>query len=220
MLTSTEISIDVRRPGVMPRVYAIQGEKNSRMIAYTLHENGENWAVDGATATVRFRRGDGTGGSYTAPDEGGPELSVLANVVLVPLTQAVCAKAGPVTLVVELSKDGTLIATWPTVVTVAANPGCSLVPEPEDEEAHTDCVKSVNGIPPDEDGNVEIKTASEQPVHMDISGFYDGLIVLDYEDGGKMNIDVTFDANGNPVKFSNGTEDFTITWPAEEAASE
>ena len=29
-----------------------------------------------------------------------------------------------------------------------------------------------------------------------------------------------FDADGNPVRFTNGTEEFTVTWPAEEVAAD
>lgn len=78
-------------------------------------------------------------------------------------------------------------------------------------------VKTVNGIGPDENGNVEVKAAEEKPIHTDLSSYNDGLIVLEYADGGRMNVQVTFDENGNPIKFSNGVEEFTVTWPAEEA---
>ena len=62
-------------------------------------------------------------------------------------------------------------------------------------------------------------TPTEQPVHMDMSGYENGVIVLKYADDSIMNVYVTFDENGNPIKFSNGVDEFTITWPAEEATS-
>lgn len=81
-------------------------------------------------------------------------------------------------------------------------------------------VTSINGIPPDENGNVDIETSSEQPVSIDLSNYEAGSIRLTYADGGAMDVAVTFDENGNPIKFSNGTEEFTITWPAEEVTGE
>lgn len=59
--------------------------------------------------------------------------------------------------------------------------------------------------------------AEDVIVKLDLSGYYDGIIKRIYADGGESNLDVTFDANGNPIKFSNGVEEFTVVWPAEGA---
>lgn len=333
MLASSTIRIDVNRPGIVPRLYAMQGEKNVRHVLFDLYEDGVAWEPgENVTAEVHFRRADGTGGSYSEPDEGGPAFSVLASIVGIPINEAVCAKAGPVALSVELSADGAVIATWPVTVMVEANPGCQAPVEDTEQGSggsggatpyvidatsikvdfgdtairlavltdivnvdellaaheagreirmktgvknydsgevevklddyyegadfhefrgfaclsvlsysmfflHIDSdgdvtlqyvanpmgavVKTVNGVAPDpETGDVTVETAKETPIHTDLSGYYDGTIVLKYADGGSMNVAVTFDANGNPIKFSNGAEEFTITWPAEEATEE
>ena len=81
-------------------------------------------------------------------------------------------------------------------------------------------VKTVNGVAPDGLGNVDIQEGREEPVHVDMAGFYDGTIRLEYEDGGIMAVAVTFDADGNPIRFSNGVEEITFTWPSEEAAAD
>ena len=59
--------------------------------------------------------------------------------------------------------------------------------------------------------------AEDVIVKLDLSGYHDGIIKRIYADGGESNLDVTFDANGNPIKFSNGVEEFEVVWPAEGA---
>lgn len=81
-------------------------------------------------------------------------------------------------------------------------------------------VKTVNGVGPDEDGNVEVETVEEQFVKLDLSGYYDGVIGRIYADGGTSNLDVTFDDQGRPIKFSNGAEEFEVVWPIEETTEE
>lgn len=77
-------------------------------------------------------------------------------------------------------------------------------------------VKSVNGVEPDEDGNVDIPA----PTSVDMTNYEAGKIRLTYANDEAMDVSVEFDANGNPIKFSNGTEEFTITWPEEVATDE
>ena len=52
------------------RVDVVQDDKYSRDIEFTLTENGIAWQIpDGATAVVRYKKPDGTGGNYdTLPD--------------------------------------------------------------------------------------------------------------------------------------------------------
>lgn len=209
------INVDLARPGSLPRIYAVQGEKDTREILFFLFMSSAEWdEADGAAANVRFRRADSTGGDFAAGAVEGNKLKVVLN-------EAVCAKAGPVTLLVELSLDGAVIATWPMTVQVASNPGYQPIAEnPDAGEVHTDCVKTVNGVAPDGLGNVDVQEGREEPVHVDMAGFYDGTIRLEYEDGGIMAVAVTFDADGNPIRFSNGVEEITFTWPSEEAAAD
>lgn len=61
------------------------------------------------------------------------------------------------------------------------------------------------------------KGQAEQFLTLDLSGYHNGIIKRIYADGGESNLDVTFDANGNPIKFSNGVEEFEVVWPAEDA---
>lgn len=60
----------------------------------------------------------------------------------------------------------------------------------------------------------------EQPLSMDMTNYETGKIRLTYANDEAMDVSVEFDTNGNPIKFSNGTEEFTITWPEEVATDE
>lgn len=60
----------------------------------------------------------------------------------------------------------------------------------------------------------------EQPRSVDMTNYEAGKIRLTYANDEAMDVSVEFDANGNPIKFSNGTEEFTITWPEEVATDE
>ena len=60
----------------------------------------------------------------------------------------------------------------------------------------------------------------EQPRSVDMTNYEAGKIRLTYANDEAMDVSVEFDTNGNPIKFSNGTEEFTITWPEEVAADE
>lgn len=312
-----EISIDLARPGVLPRVYAMQGEKNSRGILFHLLNNGQAWDPgEDCGVMVHFRRADGSGDSYNKAEDSTTAVSQAGSQIAVYLIGAVCERAGPVALTVELTKDDTVLATWPLQVKVVANPGCqpvvpgnhsaggsmgyydvdltgpgnlevtagqltamdvtseislqeltevlrkgqvprvriarpgsarwypldildadaamgdfadfTLVLCSDDQGGvtlqcsayRTDHVFSVNGQKADPTGNVDVQAKAEQPVSMDLSGYAAGSIRLTYADGGIMDVSVGFDADGNPVRFTNGTEEFTVTWPAEEVAAD
>ena len=60
----------------------------------------------------------------------------------------------------------------------------------------------------------------EHPISMDMTNYEAGKIRLTYANDEAMDVSVEFDANGNPIKFSNGTEEFTVTWPEEVATDE
>lgn len=59
---------------------------------------------------------------------------------------------------------------------------------------------------------------AEKPININMSGFDNELIVLTYADGSTMDVKVTFDDSGNPIKFS--AKDFTITWSEDEENTE
>ena len=63
-------------------------------------------------------------------------------------------------------------------------------------------------------------TSLEQPRSVDMTNYDTGKIRLTYANDEAMDVSVEFDTNGNPIRFSNGTEEFTVTWPEEVATDE
>lgn len=217
------IDVDLVQKRPLARIHAMQGETKARAAAFTLRNDGVAWSIpEGVSVTVHYRRVDGSGGSYKTLEDGTSAVyAASSNLIVVWLSNAVCAKAGTVTLTVDLKKDGATIVTWPVLVLVSANPGC------QDPVDYVEAVKwpANKYLGTDEKGNVVAREAPgggngaavEQFLTLDLSGYYDGIIKRIYADGGESNLDVTFDANGNPIKFSNGVEEFTVVWPAEGA---
>jgi hypothetical protein len=74
------------------------------------------------------------------------------------------------------------------------------------------------------DASVSIRSVPtsnlEQPRSVDMTNYEAGKIRLTYANDEAMDVSVEFDTNGNPIKFSNGTEEFTVTWPEEVATDE
>lgn len=112
-----------------PRVYAVQGDKNTRGIRMWLYQNGQPYDPGAATVVVRYCRPDGCGGSYDALEDGGKAGFVGDNAVTVYLAPAVLSVPGPVRLAVGLMVGETEINTFTVIVDVEANPG--LVPTAE-----------------------------------------------------------------------------------------
>lgn len=168
MNTVTTIHVDLARPGPLPRAYAVQGEKNSRQIIFCLHENGVPWGIDAECGVaVHYRRADGTGGSFNANADGAPEVTISENLLHLTLSAAMCARPGPVTLVVELSKDDTAIATWPILVQVAANPGC------QDPSGYIEGIQWTPNryLGTDENGNVVAKGYLDGSLELDLTAY-------------------------------------------------
>lgn len=80
-----------------------------------------------------------------------------------------------------------------------------------DDPLELDSFVNIRSVPTD---------SLEQPRSVDMTNYDNGKIRLTYANDEAMDVSVEFDANGNPIKFSNGTEEFTITWPEEVATDE
>lgn len=124
MTTKTEISMDLARPGILPRIYAVQGEADCRTVAFSLYENGGAWeGPKNPQATVGFRRADGSGGYVGADGSGNAAVLAYNNTVTLMLTGEICTAPGPVMLTVEVTDGASVLATWPLLVEVLPNAG-------------------------------------------------------------------------------------------------
>lgn len=222
--------MDLAKPTVIPIVKMMQDDKVGRKITVGLYENGNSWTPpEGASAQVQYSKPDGTGGLYDSiPGYRDIAWEFEENKLSIFIAPQVTTCPGIVELSVRIIKGEFQFSTFTIKIDVHKTPGINVKSE--------DFV-SVNGLLPssgwepnkylttDEKGNVVAReapeggngAASEQFLTLDLSGYYDGIIKRIYADGGESNLDVTFDANGNPIKFSNGTEEFEVVWPAEDA---
>lgn len=121
MVIKHQIKMDLARPGIMPRVDAVQGDQYTRQLELSLYANGTAWAVpEGATVVIRFARSDGSGGTY---DRAGEEKAWTAaeHVLTVTLVPEVLLKSGPVMVAVDVMKGVKKITTFALLVMVQPN---------------------------------------------------------------------------------------------------
>ena len=130
MIITHKITMDLTRRRVLPMVEAVQDDKYSRNLEFTLLADGEAWEVpEGTTAVVRFAKADGTGGNYDTLPDGSAAYTINGNVVTVALAPQVCTAPGPVRLAVGLINDAQEINTFDVCVHVWPNPGLEVTSE-------------------------------------------------------------------------------------------
>lgn len=158
----------------IPRVYAKQGDINSRVIKLTLYSNSLSWTPPaGSVFAVRYKKLDGTGGLYDELPDGSTAISQSTNTLNVTLAPQVLTVPGDVRIDVMISAGASVVATFNLVVCVQESPINNADLESQDyykvasleqingalddlQASVGECVRTVNGIAPDENGNVEI----------------------------------------------------------------
>ena len=119
MLIIHKIKMALDRRGVPPTVDAVQGNKNSRVVEIALFCGNQPWEVpEGASAMVRFRKPDGTGGIYDTLEDGSSALTVTGNVINAILAKQMLTVPGTVRAQVELTKGDQELATFTFVILV------------------------------------------------------------------------------------------------------
>ena len=119
MLIIHKIKMALDRRGVPPTVDAVQGNKNSRVVEIALFCGNQPWEVpEGASAMVRFRKPDGTGGIYDTLEDGSSALTVTGNVITAILAKQMLTVPGTVRAQVELTKGDQELATFTFVILV------------------------------------------------------------------------------------------------------
>lgn len=124
----TDVTMDMTGCAT-PRVYAVQGDKNSRGIRLRLYQSGVPYDPGAATVVVRYCRADGSGGSYDTMEDGSKAGYVGVNAVTAYLAPAVLSVPGPVRVSVGLILEEQEINTFSVIVDVEANPGLVVTAE-------------------------------------------------------------------------------------------
>ena len=118
MVIKHKIKMDFTRPGMLPRVEAVQGDQFSRQLEIALFANGETWTVpEDATVVIRFSRSDGSGGTYDQV-EGKRVWAAEENLLTLELAPVMLLKAGPVMLAVDILKGNRKVTTFGIMLVV------------------------------------------------------------------------------------------------------
>lgn len=186
MLVTSRLNINMQQPSPRSVIYAVQNDSSTRAVELCLFEGDRSWVIpSGTTAAVGFKKPDGTSGLYDTLPDGTPAIRIQGNMVTAILAPQVLTQHGRVDMSVVLhdAKLGRL-GVFPFPVFVSADP-CDNEVVSEDyywlstlaaigdlsslktvakdslvaainELFDAKGVLSVNGIKPDDDGNVNI----------------------------------------------------------------
>lgn len=117
------ITIDMVRKGVSPRVYAMQFDTNARSVRITMISNGEPWnAPSDSTISLSYRKPDGTRGFYNRLSDDASAVSVDGNSVTVVLAHQVLTVPGKVDAALVVNSGQQRLATFPFEIHVTADP--------------------------------------------------------------------------------------------------
>lgn len=127
MQITQSINMDLVHPCSMPRLTAVQGDSGTRLVAISLFCEGEAWPIPAkASARIRYRKPDGTGGSYDTTPEGKSAWQAKDNVLTVELTRQMLAVPGCVIAQAELELDTEILATFSFQIIVEENPAADI----------------------------------------------------------------------------------------------
>ena len=123
MTVTHTLTVDLVQPGIKPRLYAMQFDANTRLVAITLLSKTQPWeAPADAAFGLSYRKSDGTRGFYT------DGITRDANTVSVTLAPQVLTCHGTVeAALVCTDQEGHRIAAFPFEIHVAADPAAGSV---------------------------------------------------------------------------------------------
>ena len=144
MTTTQTIRLDLARPGISPRIYAVQGDNNTRFAHIFLFSNDRPWAIaKDAQMMIRYRKPDRTIGMYNTLADGTPACTAEANIIHLAFVPDMLSQAGDVAMVVTIQRGEQILSTFEMILTVqqdhsvgdlsSADGGyvCGLLPMPE-----------------------------------------------------------------------------------------
>lgn len=113
MIITHKLKLDLQEPGNLPRIHAVQDDRYGRNLEISLYSGPEPWQIpSGATAIIRYRKCDGTGGEYNLLPDGTAAWCAEGNVLTVALAPQVTTVPGMVSLSVTLVEGDSQITTF------------------------------------------------------------------------------------------------------------
>ena len=119
MIITKTINSDLLIKGQTQEIYAVQGDRYTRKVTLRLHANKAPWTPAGSvSAVIRYRKPDGTGGTYDTLPSGEKAWEQDGNAISFILAPQMLTVPGRVAVQVELSQGSSILATFPLDVVV------------------------------------------------------------------------------------------------------
>lgn len=121
MKSTTRITLDIQRPNIAVIAYGVQNDRDSRYIEAQIVDGGTAWPLPaGASALIRFRKPDNTGGAYdTLEDNVTPAVTWSGSVATLVMAEQVLTVPGDVCMELNFySADGERLTTFPWTLRV------------------------------------------------------------------------------------------------------
>lgn len=119
MIITNKVNMDLRQPGFLPAIHAVQNDRYCRNLELTLLFGGEAWMIpEGVNVLVRYSKADGTGGEYDTLPDGSAAWTGEENVLTVALAPQVLTVPGPVHLAVSLVVGSCRVTTFSVLLNV------------------------------------------------------------------------------------------------------
>lgn len=123
MIVMHNIEMDLAEIGITKRIFAVQGDSNTRAVEIALAYGNKPWAIpEGVVGMVRFHKPDGTGGIYDTLPDGTAAVTAKDNVLTAILAPQMLTAAGDVDAQVELISGSDHLATFTFRIAVQADP--------------------------------------------------------------------------------------------------
>ena len=124
MIVTHELTLDLIKCGIQPPVCVMQDDSNTRQLKLKLLAASAPWQPgDGITASVAYKKPDGTKGWYDTLPDGQAACVIEKNLVAATLAPQMLTVSGNVTAaVVFMDADLNRIATFPFCIQVLADP--------------------------------------------------------------------------------------------------
>lgn len=128
MIVTHKLQMDLSVRTAYPRLSMVQGDANTRAVAMTLTASGEPWNPERLdTVLIRYRKSDGTGGSYDTLEDARTAWTLEGNLLTVFMAEQVLTVPGLVELQAALLRDGDCLATFGLQIQVEADPSIGTV---------------------------------------------------------------------------------------------
>lgn len=128
MIATHKLKTDLVEHGVLPQIHAVQGDCYTRAVEITLLSGGVPWQVpEGVCPVVRYRKPDGTGGTYDTLPDGTQSWEAAGNVLTVLLAPQMLTVPGCVAVQVEMVLEDHTISTFTFQVLVERDPAADVV---------------------------------------------------------------------------------------------